>query len=54
MEERFGTAYAHSLAVDYRFPAIGATIEQAIANGVETKVIWDAVCQEFEMPAQLR
>jgi hypothetical protein len=53
MEERFGAAYAHSLAADYRLPALGATVEEAVAAGVETKDIWRAVCDEFEMPAHL-
>jgi hypothetical protein len=53
MEERFGAAYAHSLAADYRLPALGATVDEAIASGVETKDIWRAVCAEFEMPAHL-
>ena len=53
MEERFGAAYAHSLAADYRLPALGSTIDEAIASGVETKDIWRAVCGEFEMPAHL-
>jgi DUF3046 family protein len=54
METRFGVAYAHSVAVDYRLPLLGSTVEEALANGVETKQIWRAVCAEFEMPAQLR
>ena len=54
METRFGVAYAHSVAADYRLPLLGSTVEEALANGVETKQIWRAVCAEFEMPAQLR
>lgn len=54
METRFGATYARSVAVDYRLPKLGSTVEQALANGVETKEIWEAVCAEFEMPAQLR
>lgn len=54
MEERFGATYVHSVAADYRLPALGATINEAIASGVETKDIWRAVCDEFEMPAHLR
>jgi hypothetical protein len=34
-------------------PALGATVDEAIASGVETKDIWRAVCAEFEMPAHL-
>ncbi|PZS13603.1 MAG: DUF3046 domain-containing protein [Pseudonocardiales bacterium] len=54
MQTRFGATYARSLAADYRLPTLGSTVEQALANGVETKEIWRAVCAEFEMPADLR
>jgi len=53
MEERFGAAYAHSIAIDYRVPALGSTINEAIARGVETKQVWRAVCAEFEVPGHL-
>jgi hypothetical protein len=53
MNERFGAAYAASVAADYRLPVLGATIDEAIAAGVETKDIWRAVCAEFDMPASL-
>jgi hypothetical protein len=53
MEERFGATYARSVAADYRLPALGATIDEAIAAGVETKDIWRAVCDEFDIPAHL-
>jgi hypothetical protein len=54
MDERFGVAYARSLASDYRLPLLGSTIDEALAAGVEAKVVWRAVCAEFEMPASLR
>jgi Protein of unknown function (DUF3046) len=54
MEERFGATYARSVAADYRLPALGATVDEAIAAGVETRDIWRAVCDEFDMPAHLR
>lgn len=54
MEQRFGAAYAASLAADYRLPALGATVNEALAAGVEAKDVWRAVCAEFEMPASLR
>lgn len=54
MNERFGPAYAASLAADYRVPLLGSTIDDALTRGVEVKEIWRAVCAEFEMPAQLR
>jgi Protein of unknown function (DUF3046) len=54
METRFGVTYAHSVAADYRLPLLGATVDEALAKGVETRQVWRAVCAEFEMPAQLR
>ena len=54
MESRFGAAYAASVAADYRLPALGTTINDALAAGVEVKAVWRAVCAEFEMPASLR
>ena len=54
MEERFGAAYAASLASDYRLPLLGSTIDEALAVGVDAKEVWRAVCAEFEMPASLR
>ncbi len=54
METRFGSAYAHSLASDYRLPTIGATVDEALARGVEAKAVWAAVCAEFDVPGQLR
>ncbi|MDT4914529.1 MAG: hypothetical protein QOC66_3657 [Pseudonocardiales bacterium] len=54
MQERFGAAYAASVAADYRLPTLGRTVDEALAAGVETKDVWRAVCAEFEMPASLR
>jgi hypothetical protein len=54
MDERFGVAYAASIAADYRLPELGATINEALAAGVEARDVWRAVCAEFEMPASLR
>lgn len=53
MEVRFGAGYARSLAADYRLPMIGATVDEALAGGVEAKDVWRAVCAEFDIPADL-
>ncbi len=53
MEERFGATYAHSVAADYRLPQLGATVDDALADGSEPRVVWRAVCAEFDMPAHL-
>lgn len=54
MEVRFGTAYAHSLAADYRVTALGSTVDEALARGEEPRSVWRAVCQEFDVPQKLR
>jgi hypothetical protein len=54
MNERFGEAYAASLAADYRLPKLGSTVNDALASGVEAKQVWQAICAEFEVPAALR
>jgi Protein of unknown function (DUF3046) len=54
MERRFGTTYARSVAADYRLPALGSTVNEALARGVEAKEVWQAVCQEFDVPGPLR
>jgi hypothetical protein len=53
MEARFGGAYAHSVAADYRLPALGSTIDEALGRGVAAKEIWRAVCAEFDVPGHL-
>lgn len=54
MDERFGSAYARSVAADYCLPELGSTIDEALAGKVETRTVWRAVCAEFDMPAHLR
>lgn len=54
MEAHFGGGYARSVALDYRLPDLGATVEQALRRGDDPKAVWRAVCAEFEVPSQLR
>jgi Protein of unknown function (DUF3046) len=55
MRAQFGEVYAQSLAKDYVFASLGdRTVEQALADGVEVKVVWRAVSEEFDVPERLR
>jgi hypothetical protein len=55
MNEQFGPAYAQSVAKDYVIAGLGGrTVEQAIADGEDVKVIWRAVCVAFNVPDRLR
>jgi hypothetical protein len=55
MSEQFGPSYADSLARDHVIAGLGSrTVTQALADGDDTKGVWRAVCEEFEIPARLR
>ena len=55
MSTQFGSAYAESLAKDYVFAGLaGRTVERALADGVDAKTVWRAVCEDFEVPDRLR
>lgn len=55
MNTQFGSAYAESLAKDYVFATLGGrTVERALADGVDAKTVWRAVCADFDVPERLR
>jgi DUF3046 family protein len=55
MNQQFGENYAESVAKDYVLAELdGRTIEQALAEGVGAKEVWQAVCATFDVPQKLR
>jgi hypothetical protein len=57
LEQVFGTSYVRSFAADHSFADLGdRTIDQAIADGVETVTIWRAVVRAYpdRVPSRLR
>jgi hypothetical protein len=55
MKQQFGEGYADSVAKDYVLAELqGRTIEQALADGVGAKTVWQAVCATFDVPQKLR
>ena len=55
MREQFGDVYAESLAKDYVLSSLdGRTVNEALADGVDAKVVWRAVCDTFNVPDALR
>jgi hypothetical protein len=55
MNAQFGDAYAQSVAKDFVFDQLGGrTVERALADGVGAKVVWQAVCDTFNVPQNLR
>jgi hypothetical protein len=55
MSAQFGDVYAQSVAKDYVLAGLGGrTVERALADGEDAKVVWRAVCEAFELPDRLR
>jgi hypothetical protein len=55
MNRQFGENYAQSVAKDYVLAGVGGrTVNQALADGEDVKVIWQAVCDAFDVPENLR
>ena len=55
MNAQFGDVYAQSVAKDFVFGQLGGrTIERALADGVDTKAVWRAVCETFKVPENQR
>lgn len=55
MRQQFGDGYAESVAKDQVLPGLGSrTVDQALADGEDAKVVWRAVCEAFKVPERLR
>jgi DUF3046 family protein len=57
LEQVFGAGYARSFASDHSFAELGdRTIDQAVADGIETVTIWRAVVTAYpdRVPSRLR
>ena len=55
METRFGVAYARSFASDQVLSQLGSrTVDEALAQGEEAKLVWRAVCDATGAPASER
>jgi Protein of unknown function (DUF3046) len=54
MNAQFGDRYAGSVAKDYVLAGLGhRTVEQALADGVDPKIIWREICADFDVPERL-
>jgi hypothetical protein len=55
MGEQFGEAYAQSVAKDFVLSDLGdRTVNKALADGEDAKVVWRAVSETFNVPDRLR
>lgn len=49
-----GAEYAPSWSRDVVLPGLGITVQQAFDAGVETHLVWRAVCEVIDVPPFLR
>lgn len=55
MDQEFGTAYARSLARSHALHALDdRTAEEAVEAGVPVRRVWEAVCDDFDVPPERR
>ncbi len=55
MREQFGDTYAESVAQDFVLSGLGdRTVNKALADGEDTKAVWRAVSETFNVPDRLR
>jgi hypothetical protein len=55
MCEQFGDAYAESVAKDFVLSGLGdRTVNKALAEGEDAKVVWRVVVETFNVPDRLR
>jgi hypothetical protein len=55
MNDEFGEMRAATISADHMFAALGGvTVDGAIEQGVDPRVIWQAVCHEFDVPESRR
>ena len=55
MRAQFGESYADSVAKDQVLTGLGGrTAAQALAEGIEPRIVWRAVCDTFELPESRR
>ncbi|GAB94280.1 hypothetical protein BJY21_004034 [Kineosphaera limosa] len=55
MDDEFGGAYARTLAVHQSLPDLGGrTADEALTQGVPPRQVWDAVCEQMQVPIERR
>ena len=53
MDDEFGAAYARSVATGQTLTALdGRTPEQALADGVAPRRVWDVLCAQMGVPPE--
>ena len=55
MDQEFGSAYARSLSRSHHLHAVGdLTAEAALEAGLAPRTVWEAMCEDFDVPPERR
>lgn len=54
LEDEFGSANAGVIATSLELPGLNATAEQALAAGIDPRIVWRAVCELHDIPVERR
>ncbi len=55
MNDEFEAGYATSLARDHTVLTLGGrTVDEALEAGIPAREVWDAICDEMDVPAERR
>lgn len=54
MADEFGEDYASVLLRDHWLSALGGSARDALAEGIPPKRVWNALCDDLQVPAERR
>lgn len=54
MEGEFGSSYAHVLAGQLVITEFQLTVRDALSRGVRPRQLWEAVCEQQDVPEERR
>ena len=54
MEDEFGATYAHVLADQLVITPFQLTAREALGAGISTREVWEAVCDQQDVPEERR
>lgn len=54
LEDEFGSANAGVIASSLELPGLYVTAQQALADGQDPKIVWAAICDLHDVPAERR
>lgn len=55
MKDEFEAGYAASLARDHTVLTLGGrTVDEALEAGIPAREVWDAICEEMDVPPERR